>query len=343
MAQKDSSHVCHNEWDSLREVIVGRAEHSYFPSEPRDHLEVIMPPEYMNEFRKDNPFPPEIVMKANQELDALASLLTNRGVKVHRPSLVDWGQAGGYTGAMPRDALLVVDDMIVESCFAWKCRRNEVRLAYSDILDGLEASGQYTVIRAPTVGEEDDVYADISEKNPWRINESRPAFDAADFIRCGDFLIGQRSHVTNARGVAYVQQVLADVGQRIVFPEIDCPSAMHIDATFMPLRDGLAIYNPVYTDIARLRRIQELRSWKLVPIGQEPASRAWPPLYMTSPEIRMNVLSLDENTVLVEEDDKEMVSLFKRLHLEVVTMPFKHVQCLGGSFHCATLDLRRGP
>jgi glycine amidinotransferase len=237
-----------------------------------------------------------------------------------------------------------VGNTIIESCFAWRCRRNEVQLAYGSIVDQLEASGQYAVIRAPTIARENDVYiTDTSATNSrWRINDSRPAFDAADFVRCGKFVVGQRSHVTNASGIAYLSQHLAQGQRTVVLPEIDCPSAMHIDATFLPLRRGLAIYNPLHTNTERLQRVRELRDWKLMPIGREPPTREWPPLCMTSPEIRMNVLSLDEQTVLIEENDKEMAELFEGLGIETVKMPFKHVQSLGGSFHCATLDLRRG-
>lgn len=338
--------LCEDEWSPLQEVIVGRAEHSHFPSEPRDHLEAIMPTEHLDQFRAGNPFPLQIVQEADKELNNLAALLEKRGVKVHRPSLVDWGKVGGYTSSMPRDALLVVGNTIIESCFAWNCRRQEIHLAYRAILDRLEASGQYMVVRAPAVDPQANLYSGTDDpalpKSGWRINETRPAFDAADFIRCGSFLVGQRSHVTNASGIAYLQQLLNRDRRRIVFPDIDCPAAMHIDATFLPLRRGLAIYNPLYTSEASLRQVHDLRSWDLVSIGREPQTRAWPPLFMTSPEIRMNVLSLDENTVLVEEDDEEMAKLFSGLGLEVVKLPFKHVQSLGGSFHCATVDLRRG-
>lgn len=337
--------LCEDEWSPLQEVIVGRAEHSYFPSEPRDYMEAIMPAEHLDRFKPGNPFPTQIVQEADKELNNLAAFLESQGVKVHRPRLVDWGKVGGYTGSMPRDALLVVGNTIIESCFAWSCRRDEVHLAYRGILDRLEASGQYVVVRAPVSDPQEDLYAaDPARQNCcWRINDTRPTFDAADFVRCGRFLVGQRSHVTNASGVAYLQQLLNGDRRRITFPDIDCPAAMHIDATFLPLRRGLAIYNPLYTSEACLRRVQELRSWDLVPIDrEEPQGRVWPPLYMTSSEIRMNVLSLDEHTVLVEEDDEDMVALIRGLGFDVVRLPFKHVQSLGGSFHCATVDLRRG-
>lgn len=336
--------LCEDEWSPLQEVIVGRAEHSHFPSEPRDYLEAIMPTEHLDHFRAGNPFPTQIVQEADKELNNLAAFLENRGVKVHRPSLVDWGKVGGYTSSMPRDALLVVGNTIIESYFAWNCRRQEIHLAYRALLDRLEASGQYVVVRAPALDPRENLYSDdpALQKSGWRINETRPAFDAADFVRCGSFLVGQRSHVTNASGVAYLQRLLNRDRRRIVLPDIDCPTAMHIDATFLPLRHSLAIYNPLYTSEACLRRVQELRSWDLVSIGHEPQGRTWPPLYMTSPEIRMNVLSLDEYTVLVEEEDDEMANLISGLGLEVVGLPFKHVQSLGGSFHCATVDLRRG-
>lgn len=55
-----------------------------------------------------------------------AALLEARGIRVYRPREVDWAKAGGYTVAMPRDALMAVGNTLVEAPFAWQYRRREV-------------------------------------------------------------------------------------------------------------------------------------------------------------------------------------------------------------------------
>lgn len=112
-----------DEWSPLRAVIVGRAEHSAFPALPRQVAEASTPPEYAGELRPWNPFPAEIVAKAQQELDQFANVLKRCGVKVYRPDEVDWIKHGMYTGAMPRDRLLTVGTSLIESIPAWECRK----------------------------------------------------------------------------------------------------------------------------------------------------------------------------------------------------------------------------
>ncbi|KAG6063194.1 hypothetical protein E4U16_000993, partial [Claviceps sp. LM84 group G4] len=116
---------------------------------------------------------------------------------------VDWLKVGGYTGSMPRDALMTVGNTLIESPFAWACRREEVKLGYLTILSELSSgSGPARICRAPTIVGSDTIY-DQSFLNGtrgkrsanhgtfvWSINNTRPAFDVADFMRLGKTLVG---------------------------------------------------------------------------------------------------------------------------------------------------------
>lgn len=202
-----------NEWTQLRSVIVGCAAKSCFPSEPLHMLKATMPEEHHDRFKPKSRFPATILDKADKELDGLVNVLQEEGIKVFRPTQVDWYNTGGYTAAMPRDGLITVGNTIIEAPFSWGCRKREIDLAYSAVLTKLEEDGQLTIIRAPKIIGEDTIYDDLeppngqfrNEKHSWAINNSRPAFDAADFLRFGKVLIGQYSNVTNHRGVEYLR------------------------------------------------------------------------------------------------------------------------------------------
>ncbi|KAL8716593.1 MAG: hypothetical protein Q9181_008409, partial [Wetmoreana brouardii] len=250
-----------NEWSPLKAVLLGRAENSCFPSEPAKMIEATMPKEFHSQFRPHHPFPAEIVRKAVAELDNFAMLLKREGVKVYRPKTVDWNHVGGYTGAMPRDGLLTVGNHVIEACFAWGCRRQEIELAFGDVLSELEAEGDTVVVRAPKPPIPDTIYelhtsrstahtngymdhangsidhgsGSTDSDQHWAINNSRPAFDAADFMRFGKVLIGQLSNVTNEKGVEYLRRAVPK-GYSVEILEADDPHAMHIDATILPLR-----------------------------------------------------------------------------------------------------------
>lgn len=352
-----------NEWSSLKAVIVGRAEHSAFPSEPHHMIAATMPAEHAAEFRPFNPFPATTVAKAQWELDNFASLLENHGVRVYRPKEIKWLEAGGYTGAMPRDGLMTIGNTLVEAHFAWGCRKHEVELGYSDILNQIRrGSGVARIYRAPVIKGHDSIYdgvCDLNKRNgdsphigtgdgvglKWAINNSRPAFDTADFLRFGKTIIGQLSHVTNYKGVQYLRAIIPE-GYTIEILRTTDKHAMHIDATILPLREGLLVYNPERVTEEELRRHNIFASddWELHPYPYPPQRHGdrCSPLYMCSPWLVLNALSLDERRIFVEENDTQFAEWVKcKFNMEPILCPFQHVNSLGGSFHCATVDLVR--
>ena len=227
-----------DEWSPLQSVIVGRATNSCFPSEPSCMIAATMPKEYHTSFQPDNPFPKHILDQADAELDQMVSILQREGVQVHRPELVDWRKVGGYTSAMPRDGLITVGHHIIEAPFAWRCRRDEVNLAYATILKELSQDNRVRIIRAPTAPWPDTLYDPIPSSDDtaqrWVINNTRPAFDAADFMRFGKKLLGQISNVTNMKGVEYLRaNVPPEYSVELL--DVNDPQAMHIDATILPL------------------------------------------------------------------------------------------------------------
>jgi len=80
-----------NEFDPLKHVIVGRADHTCIPpSEPATEAKV---PEDSDMRGMWGPRPLETVEKANAQLDHLASTLEARGITVDRPTPIQWNQA----------------------------------------------------------------------------------------------------------------------------------------------------------------------------------------------------------------------------------------------------------
>lgn len=341
-----------DEWSPLKVVVVGRAEYSAFPSEPAHMMEQTMPSEHIESFKPSNPFPPEILTKAQQELDHFAALLQNMGIRVYRPKKVNWLKVGGYTGAMPRDGLMTVGSTLIEAPFAWRCRRHEIQLAYSDILEKV-GSGSARICRAPLIFGHDTLYDGVEVKeaantnsngHQWAINNSRPAFDTADFMRFGKTIIGQVSHVTNRRGVRYLQSILPE-GYTVEILNTTDEHAMHIDATILPLRKGLMVFHPERTSEEALRQHEVFQYWELhaYPFIPQPRQVPEPPLYMCSPWLVLNALSIDEKRIMVEASDTQFASWVKeKFDMEPILCPFKHVNSIGGSFHCATVDLVRG-
>jgi glycine amidinotransferase len=340
----------HDEWSPLRSVIVGRAGRSCFPYGNPDVLRATMPHGYLDCFKPASLFPVDIVAQAEAELNQLAVLLEQRGIQVYRPSDVDWMQHGGYTGAMPRDGLITVGHHLIEAPFAWGCRQYEIQLAFEDILTDLAKDRSIEIIRRPPNLHQTSLYYSADRESmlaetkefPWIINNARPAFDAADFMRFGKVIIGQYSHVTNVKGVEYLRRHIPR-GYTIELLDVHDPGAMHIDATILPLRDGLLIYHPKKVTEASLRKHEVLKDWELHAYPFEPTAPHYPPLFMTSPWLSLNALVLDGKHVIVEKEDARTAEWFQSLGMEPILCPFRHVNSIGGSFHCATVDLVRDP
>jgi len=57
--------------------------------------------------------------------------------------------------------------------------------------------------------------------------------------------------------------------------------------------------------------------------------------------LHINVLSLSEKLVLIEECEIEMYNLLTDLGFDVITCPLRSINEFGGGIHCSTLDIRR--
>lgn len=342
--------VCsYTEWDPLEEVVVGIVDDASFPPW-HIALPPVLPADQLETFRAraGSPFPPELVNAAAAELTEFTRILEGEGVTVRRPEPIPqrvaystpaWTSTGMYA-AMPRDALLVIGEDIIECPMAWRARYYE-SVAYRPLLkEYFRAGARWSTGPKPELLDDqyDQDWADTgSDGTSPRLvlTEFEPTFDGADFLRCGRDIIAQRSNVTNGFGIEWLQRHLGD-DFRIHVLEFEDPHPMHIDATLMPLAPGKLLINP-----SRVREIPGLfKDWD-VAVAPDPIVPASHPFYMSSRWINMNLLMLDEHRVVVERRDEPMIRTLKDFGLTPIPCDFRHFNSFGGSFHCATLDVRR--
>jgi glycine amidinotransferase len=337
-----------NEWDPLEEVIVGVLDGAAVPSW-HVTLQVTMPDEQRDFFRQwgGQPFPVEQIAAANRELDEFVHILEAEGVTVQRPDAVDhcraygtpdWESAGGLYAAMPRDLLLVIGDEIIEAPMAWRSRYFEVHPYRRLLKEYFQCGARWTAAPRPQLS--DASYNSCDGKKgganvEYVITEFEPTFDAADFIRCGRDLFVQKSHVTNSFGIEWLRRHL---GEAYTIHELafNDRHPMHIDATFMPLAPGKLLVNP-----ERVRELPKMfKTWDILP-APKPCIPDGQLLYMSSKWVSMNVLMLDKERVMVERQEEPLVKALKEWGFKPILCNFRHFNAFGGSFHCATLDVRR--
>jgi N-dimethylarginine dimethylaminohydrolase len=63
--------------------------------------------------------------------------------------------------------------------------------------------------------------------------------------------------------------------------------------------------------------------------------------FLASQSIGMNVLSLDELHVVVQDIQLPLIRELERHGFTPIPLRWRHGRSLGGGFHCVTLDIRR--
>ncbi|MFE9020870.1 amidinotransferase [Streptomyces sp. NPDC007808] len=343
----------HNEWDPLEEILVGRLDGATIPSRhPVVSCNVPSWTGRMMGLVGGLRYPRVLVDRAQHELDGFIDLLQTLGVTVRRPEKVEHRRrfgtphwtSRGFCNTCPRDSMLVIGDEIIETPMAWPCRYFETHSYRPVLKDYFRRGARWTAAPKPQLTDElfERGFRAPRPGEPPRhiLTEFEPVFDAADFVRAGRDLFVTRSNVTNRMGIEWLRRHLGP-GYRIHEIESRCRTPMHIDTTFVLLAPGKVLINPEYIDVDRLPGI--LRSWDVL-VAPEPDpidDRLLGITSMCGKWLSMNVLMVDEKRVIAERHHTGMLRQLERWGFEPIPCDLLHYAPFGGSFHCATLDIRR--
>jgi glycine amidinotransferase len=354
-----------NEWDELEEIVVGIADFACFePTEPGNH------PKLRNkEIQEVIPFPcgskmQKVIDKANEELQELVSLLESQGVKVRRPELFDYRQSvktpyfevhNQYCGVCPRDVMITFGNEILEATMSRRARFFEYLPYRKLVYEYWNSDPDMVWNTAPKPTMQDDMYREDFWDWPLEerfkrmhefefcITQDEVIFDAADCTRLGRDILVQESMTTNRAGIRWLKRHLEPRGFRVHpvhFPLDFFPS--HIDCTFIPLRPGLILTNPERPIREEEEKMFRDNDWKLITAPQPTCSNDEMPMFCQSSKwLSINVLSITPDKVICEEREKPLQELLYKQGFDVYPLPFTNVFEFGGSFHCATWDIRR--
>lgn len=352
-----------NEWDTLKHVIVGRADGTMVqapePGVLRDWPEDGFPRGTYG------PLPEEMVQVANEQLDNLARILERRGIRVDRPEVLDFSQpvsTPDWThetmfGCMPpRDVLITLGNEILEATMSYRSRWFEY-LCYRPLLQRYfkedphmrwEAAPKPRLTDAsyqPGFWDEFDNLTSEQrlervKRNDLLLTEEEPLFDAADIMRFGKDLFVQPSLVTNLSGIDWLRRHLPN--HRVhAFSFVD-EYPLHIDATWIPLRPGLVLHCGKRKADPELVKFFHLNDWEIVEaVTPRRTNGPMPPLCFCSEWLAINLLSIDEKTICLEASEEAQMEQLSDLGFEIIPVPFWDVAPFGGGLHCATVDLYR--
>lgn len=330
-----------NEWGKLKEVIVGTVDNANMPIHSID-LHAINHADKDRIPREETGYYDKKVMdEAADDLQMLVYILEELGVKVHRPNKLNthlmisngvWATTQYYTYC-PRDTMTVIGDTIIEAPMALRSRQFET-IAYKDIfIDKMKNGANWVSAPKPLLGDESYQREDLSKLT---LNEIEPVFDAANILRSNNDILYLVSNTGNKLGAQWLQNFLGSEYKVHVLENMY--SYSHIDSTIALLREGLCLLNPERVNENNMPEF--LKNWDkiwcppMVDIGYHKTNHA-------SVWIGVNLLSVDEKTVIVEHRQKALIRELSKYGIDVITANSRHARTLGGSFHCVTSDLNR--
>lgn len=333
----------HTEWGTLKEIIVGRCEFSHVPTIKGKDIHCVDYANYENiENLPGGLYNDRIREETIEDLDVFSDQLANLGISVFRPEIIDhrltystsnWS-TDGYYSYCPRDSMLVIGDTLIETPMPLRSRFLET-VAYKKILKSYLQNGSKW-ISAPKPELLDELY-DRSDLSKNTLTEFEPVFDAANIIKCGKDIFYLVSNSGNKFGAAWLQSVLGTTYRVHVLTDVY--AYVHLDTTIMPLSPGVVLLNPDRVNDNNLPKFfhKWKKIWAAEPIAT-PFEEHWA---VASPWLGMNVLSINEKLVAVEERQINLIKQLEDNGFDILPVRLRHCRTLSGGPHCVTLDTVR--
>jgi len=298
----------YNEWDRLREIIVGTANHANWPSDD---------PVFSREGEKttwketpvpSGPVPNWIIDETNEDLNGLVKILEQAGVRVLRPTDINYQESGGMYNYCPRDRVLIAGDTVVDVAMMYPCRDQEIHAM--------------------------EWLVDHSHKFLTMPRDQGMICDAANICRLNDKWLFLESASGNRAAAQWLAQQFPDIS----IYGCDFYSGVHIDSTIVPLRDGVVMINGSRVNADNVPKC--FQGWDTIVVDDVVAQDFYQYPY-ASKWIGLNTLSIDPYTVIVDAAQIEIIKELERRKFTVIPHILRHSRTLGGGFHCVTLDTWR--
>lgn len=326
-----------NEWSQLKKVIVGVADGAKIPPMTKSLRTVNYADKTDVSDVIEGLYPQQVIDEANEDLETFANFLKSLDIEVVRPNRT---QDVEYYNYCPRDTLFVHGKKRLATPMTLEARKNEWKHL-------LPAAAPISIQQYGYYG--DDMFNEgcIGDPDQLALTEIHPMFDAANVIRANDDLLYLVSNTGNKAGAKMLEEWVnkptnsfEEPGNVRVHLLEGVYSYIHIDSTVAFLREGLMLLNP-----SRIKSKDVLpepfRNWDAI-WCPEPTDIGYYGNYCNaSIWINMNLFSVNENLVCLEENQDNLAKELAKYGIESMLLPMRHQRTLGGGFHCVTCDLER--
>jgi N-dimethylarginine dimethylaminohydrolase len=227
----------------------------------------------------------------------------------------------------------------------------KVNPLYPNIRDSLGNLVSLEDTKAPALGS-------VTQEIWHRLREDEILFDAANIIRYS----GSALYLESSTGNVKAFEWLKSIGGEFQLHKTDVYRSSHIDSTILPLgRDTFLVnsirVNPInlpssiknsrilyFDDVARIPESEiKFHQENRAVAGAQIENLGFQTnlLDMSSPWAGLNVLSLDEDTVMVDSNQLALIRFLESNKFNVIPIGMRHAYTMLGGLHCTTLDLIR--
>lgn len=305
------------------------------------------------------PLKKQYLEELTEDVDELVNALTGLGVKVSRPLTLNrsikfqtpyWDSAC-IPALNVRDQAIIMGNEILETPPQVRARYFENDLLKPIFYEYFHRGAKWTTMPKPIMTDQSFDTSYVSGQNVPAMQEVYPQiesefdigyemmFDAAQCIRFGkDILI----NVATKNHHLSFQWLQRHFEGKFNFHMVYQFADNHIDSIVLPLRPGtLLLRNPGFFD----QLPEPLKKWDII-YPPEPTENIFPnyeedDLILTTKYIDLNVLSVDEKTVIVNSLFPELIKTLEQHGFTAIPVRHRHRRIFGGGFHCFTLDTVR--
>jgi len=278
----------HNEWDKIKEIIVGTAKGSVatlnWRREKKIDEKII---EQAIKLSKES-YPQFLIDEVEEDLEELANVFKKLGIVVHRPKPHDLSQI--YTSPFwhsnstnlynVRDLNMVVGNSVIESPSYLSSRYFESTALYDIFYKYFDSGFKWIAGPKPKLDYEAQLPYYLNEKERilsnedlqyqkltkgrleklHKLDEKEILFEAANTLKMGKDLLYLQSASGNLLGAKWLQSILGD--EYRVHIEKDLYRSSHIDSTLAALSPGVILINSLRVNEKNCPKIFD--KWKKI-------------------------------------------------------------------------------
>lgn len=295
----------------------------------------------------------DLIDQRNTELDNLANILSERGVVVHRPAKLDKiipfttpsFKSELSSASNVRDVTWVYCNKLIETPTFVRNRYYENTLLFDVYNKAWDKGRGGQWIRCPHTALTEETI-DLGHWGDSRDYNNIPsqyvmAIDGAQFLRIGKDVIVNINSYNQWLGYEWIKSFFPETTFHVLHVADN-----HIDGCLICLRPGVFLVNPAYPNIRDILPVK-FKNWTY--LYPKDLTANLDVRGMTDIDIRLassrgmdvNVLSLDENTVITNKRAYGVNDILDKHGFDIIEVQLEHGEIFAGGIHCSTLDLVR--